>query len=171
LIMSEVRASTHLLATMNTTLAEFVERLNVLLHQSTERKTFVTLFAGEIDMSQSIIRYINAGHPRPLICREGHLSTLGKGTIPLGVMTPIPQCIVHSEPFPRGSWLVCYTDGVLERRNLEGEEYGEERLTGSAQRHGALEPEEFVQSLFADVSDFGRGRELDDDITVAVARW
>ncbi len=171
LIMSEVRASTHLLATMDLTLADFAERLNILLYQSTERKTFVTFFAAEIDTGKSVVRYINAGHPRPLICRDGQISTLGKGTIPLGIMTPIPQCTVHSEPFPRGSWMVCYTDGVLERRNTQGEEYGEERLKIFAHTHGALEAEAFVRGLLADVKEFGGGSELDDDITVAVAKW
>jgi serine phosphatase RsbU (regulator of sigma subunit) len=171
LIMSEVRASTHLLASMNTSLADFVERLNTLLHQSTERKTFVTLFVGEIDTSQSEIRYINAGHPRPLICRDGQMSTLGKGTIPLGVMTEIPQCTVQKEPFPRGSLLVGYTDGILERRDMQGEEYGEERLRSSVQLHRSLDAQALVESLLADVRAFGGGSELDDDITVAVVKW
>jgi serine phosphatase RsbU (regulator of sigma subunit) len=170
LIMSEVRAWTHLLASMNITLAEFVERLNLLLYKSTERKTFVTLFAGEIDTGQSVIRYLNAGHPRPLVWRQGQISTLGKGTIPLGVMTPIPQCTVHTEPFTSGTWLVCYTDGILERRDPQGEEYGEERLKDSAQRRGILDAEAFVGGLLADVVAFGGGSELDDDITVAVVK-
>lgn len=171
LIMSEVRASTHLLASMGLTLGDFAERLNVLLHKSTERKTFVTFFAGEIDISEGVLRYINAGHPPPLISRDGHLSSLGRGTIPLGVMTPLPQSAVHTEPFPKGTWMVSYTDGILERRNAQGEEYGEERLQESARKHSHLEVEAFVHELLSDAKNFGEGSELDDDITVAVAKW
>ena len=171
LIMSEVRAATHLLASMNLTLAEFVEKLNDLLRKSTERKTFVTFFAGIVDTETGMLSYVNAGHPPPIVSRNGRLSPLRRGTIPLGIMSTLPQCTVHTEPFPQGSWLVCYTDGVLERRNAQGEEYGEERLIQSAQRHCDQEATECVNQLLADTRAFGEGRELDDDLTIAVVHW
>ncbi len=171
LIMSEVRAATHLLASMNLTLSEFVERLNDLLRRSTERKTFVTFFVGIVDTKSEMLSFVNAGHPPPLVGRNGQLSPLVRGTIPLGVTSTLPQRTVHTEPFPRGSWLVCYTDGVLERRDAQSEEYGEERLIQSAQRHSNSKATECVNQLLADVRAFGEGRELDDDLTIAVVHW
>ena len=171
LIMSEVRAATHLLASTNLTLAEFSEKLNDLLHKSTERKTFVTFFAGIVDTQAELLSFVNAGHPPPLVGRNGQLSPLGRGTIPLGVMSTLPQCTVHTEPFPHGSWLVCYTDGVLERRDAHGEEYGEERLRQLAQRSCKGNASECVNVLLSDVKVFGEGRELDDDLTIAVVQW
>ena len=171
LIMSEVRAATHLLASMNLSLEEFVERLNDLLRKSTERKTFVTFFAGMIDTDTGKLSYVNAGHPPPFAGRDGRLSPLGRGTIPLGIMPTLPHCTEHTVSFPRGSWLVCYTDGVFERRNGQGEEYGEERLIQSAQRHSDRGATECVNQLLADVRVFGEGRELDDDLTIAVVHW
>jgi serine phosphatase RsbU (regulator of sigma subunit) len=171
LIMSEVRAATHLLASMNLSLSEFVERLNDLLRKSTERKTFVTFFVGIVDTKSEMLSFVNAGHPPPLVGRNGQLSPLVRGTIPLGVMSTLPQCVVHTEPFPRGSWLVCYTDGVLERRDAHSEEYGEERLIHSAQRHSNSDAAGCVNQLLADVRAFGEGHELDDDLTIAVVYW
>jgi serine phosphatase RsbU (regulator of sigma subunit) len=171
LIMSEVRASTHLLASAELDLADFVQRLNGLLLKSTDRKTFVTLFAGEIDTSTRVIRYVNAGHPPPLMFRDRHLSSLLKGTIPLGVMARVPQLSLLSEPFPPGSMVVCYTDGIFERRNQEGEEYGEERLKEFTQSHIGLDSQAFAHRLLEEVKAFGQGKDLDDDITVAVAKW
>jgi serine phosphatase RsbU (regulator of sigma subunit) len=171
LIMAEVRAATHLLASMNLTLVEFAERLNDLLRHSTERKTFVTFFAGIVDTESGMLNYVNAGHPPPLAGRDGRLSPLGRGTIPLGIMSTLPQCTVRTEPFPRGSWLVCYTDGVLERRDAQGEEYGEERLVNAAQRNFGNQAIECVNQLLAEVKGFGEGRELDDDLTIAVVHW
>lgn len=171
LIMSEVRAAVHLLASMNLTLAEFMEKLNDLLHKSTERKTFVTFFVGIVDTESEMLSFVNAGHPPPLLGRDTQLSPLSRGTIPLGVMSTLPQCTVHMEPFPRGSVLVCYTDGVLERRDAQGEEYGEERLRQSAQRSCTGNATECVNLLLSDVKAFGEGRELDDDLTIAVVQW
>jgi serine phosphatase RsbU (regulator of sigma subunit) len=171
LIMSEVRASVHLLATSKSGVDDLVSRLNTLLHQSTERKTFVTMFVGDIDTTRSEIRYINAGHPRPFICRDGAITTLSKGTIPLGVMAAMPQCDVHIDTFLQGSVLVSYTDGILERRDNSGEEYGEERLKSCVLRYQDQEAQPLVENLLADVKAFHPQKELDDDITVAVVKW
>ena len=171
LIMSEVRAATHLLASMKPTLVEFMEKLNDLLHKSTERKTFVTFFAGIVDTETELLTFVNAGHPPPLVGRSDQLSPLRRGTIPLGVMPTLPQCTEHTEPFIKGSWLVCYTDGVLEHRDPQGEEYGEERLLHSAQRSCKGNATECVSELLGDVKAFGEGRELDDDLTIAVVQW
>jgi serine phosphatase RsbU (regulator of sigma subunit) len=171
LIMSEVRAATHLLASMSLTLAEFMEKLNDLLHKSTERKTFVTFFAGIVDTESEQLSFVNAGHPPPLLGTQGKLSPLSRGTIPLGVMSTLPQCTVHTEPFPRDSWLVCYTDGVLERRDAQGEEYGEERLRQWAEQRCTGTAIECVNQLLSDLKAFGEGRELDDDLTIAIIHW
>ena len=171
LIMSEVRAATHLLASMNLALEDFMGKLNELLLKSTERKTFVTFVAAVVDTNTELLSFVNAGHPPPLLGRNRQLAPLGRGTIPLGVMSTLPQCTVHTEPFPRGSWLVCYTDGVLERRDAQSEEYSEERLIQSAQRHCNGNAAECVNQLLADVKAFGEGRELDDDLTIAVVQW
>lgn len=171
LIMSEVRAAVHLLASMDIGQEELVSRLNKLLHQSTERRTFVTMFVGEIVTDRSEIRYVNAGHPRPFICRDRTTATLGKGTIPLGVMAVMPHCEVQIEPFTCGSVLVGYTDGILERRDERGEEYGEDRLKNSALLHLDHDARALTDQLLADVKAFNPVAELDDDITAAVVKW
>ena len=73
LIMAEVRASTHLLASMQIALEDFAQRLNSLVHQSTDKKSFVTFYAAEVDTSRRQLTYINVGHPPPLICSDGNV--------------------------------------------------------------------------------------------------
>jgi sigma-B regulation protein RsbU (phosphoserine phosphatase) len=169
--MSEVRAATHLLASANLALEDFVAKLNELLLKSTERKTFVTLCVALVDTKAETLMFINAGHPPPLLGRNGQLTPLSRGTIPLGVMAVLPQCVVHTVPFTFGSWLVCYTDGMLEHRDVHGEEYGEARLMQSAQRHCAGSAAECVRQMLEDVRTFGGARELDDDLTIAAIQW
>ncbi len=71
MIMSEMRACTHLLASMQLTLEELAQRLNTLLFESTARKYFVSFFAAEIDTAHGQMRYVNAGHaalpPQPFV--------------------------------------------------------------------------------------------------------
>jgi hypothetical protein len=100
LIMSEVRATIHLLAPMQPGLEVLAARLNTLLHRSTRRKDFVTFFAAEIDPSRGMLRYINAGHPPPLLLAGGELRSLSRRSLPLGLFDPVPDLAPATENFP-----------------------------------------------------------------------
>jgi serine phosphatase RsbU (regulator of sigma subunit) len=170
LIMAEVRASTQLLASMNMDLAELVQRLNVLVHQSTSSKNFVTFFIAAIDVPHRHIKYVNAGHPPPLIYSGHDFRSLSLRTIPLGIQSSLPQLSVGEERFAPGSIVVSYTDGLSEQTDQRGEEYGEERLRTFIQTHADLAVEPFSLNLLAELQDFGGRKELHDDIGLAVAK-
>lgn len=171
LIMAEVRASIHLLAKMEIELEQLVERLNILLFQSTQKKNFVTFFAAEIDTTKQIISYVNAGHPSPLIHADGEIRSLKKGTIPLGVKTILPNLTKHVEEFPSGSCIVSYTDGLLEQFNSQEEQYGGQRLYDYFQSNFQLDAQPFAQRLLEKVKDFSKGKVLDDDVGLVVVKF
>ncbi|MGB2868693.1 MAG: PP2C family protein-serine/threonine phosphatase [Bacteroidota bacterium] len=171
LIMAEVRAATQLLTSMSIDLENLVQRLNTLVYQSTDKKNFVTLFAAEIDTSQHSISYVNAGHPPPVVCFDRNVRSLARGTLPLGVNTPLPNLIKHTEEFLPGTLLVSYTDGIVERTDSHQGQYGEERLLQYIQRNAHRDVRVFVEELFAGVREFGQGKELDDDATLAAVKY
>lgn len=171
LIMSEVRATVQLITPMRPGLAEVVARLNTLLHQSTRKKDFVTFVVVEIDTVRREVRYVNAGHPPPLVLFGGEVRPLAQRTVPLGLFEELPRLAVHREEFPPGGLLLSCTDGILERTNPRGEQYGQERVIGFLRNHSHLEAKAFVRRLLDDIRVFGEGRSLDDDIGVAVARF
>ena len=170
LIMAEVRAATHLLITMRTRLREIVEQLNTLVYQSTDKKHFVTFFAAEIDAANGTFSYVSAGHPPPLLCSNGHVRALAKGTLALGLQNSLPGLLVRSEKFLSGDTLVCYTDGITEQTNAYGDQYGEERLRAEVQADAPLDAQQLTVRLFEAVRTFAGGKELDDDVTIAVVR-
>ncbi len=170
LIMAEVRASSHLLASMHMGLEEFAQRLNSLVFQSTDSKSFVTFFAAEVDMSDRLLTYVIAGHPPPLVCTDGKVRSLERGTVPLGVCASLPQLTKRVEGFAPGSVLVAFTDGLLEHTSPEGEQFGEDRLRGYVLTNFHLAAESLTHSLMQEIRDFGEGKELNDDIGIAVVR-
>jgi hypothetical protein len=171
LIMSEVRAGIHLLASMRLSLDELTQQLNALLFKSIERKYFVSFFAAELDTAQSTISYVNAGHPPPLIYSKAGLTTLAKGGVPLGVRPALPQLAKQTAPFPAGGMLVAFTDGIWERTDAKGEQYGDNRLARFIANYAKLNVKVFVQRLFDDVKEFDQNKDLDDDAAVAVAKF
>lgn len=171
LIMAEVRASIHLLAHMDMQLEQLVERLNVLLYQSTQKKNFVTFFVAEIDTSKQTISYLNAGHPLPLMNEEGKVHPLKKGTMPLGLFPILPNLVKHVQDFRPGNWIVAFTDGLFEQFNSEDEQFGQERLKDYFQSNIHLEAHPFVQSLLGEVKDFSREKSFDDDVGILVVKY
>jgi sigma-B regulation protein RsbU (phosphoserine phosphatase) len=171
LIMSQVRASTQLLASPNTDLEDLIQRVNTLLYQSTRKKDFVTLFAATIDVTRHTVTYVNAGHPPPLIHLNGHIRSLAQRTIPLGLFPSLPELAIATEVFAPGSVFVSYTDGVLERMNTQGEQYGLERLRDYVIAEFRLDAQPLARQLIEEVKKFGQGREPDDDVSVAVVKY
>ncbi len=171
LIMSEVRASAHVLASMHIDLWDIVQRLNRLVHQSTSEMRFVTFFAAEVNTSQRLLTYINAGHPPPMIYCAGNVRTLTDGTIPLGIFDALPQCAKKTEDFSPGSVFVSYTDGLSEQTNINGEEFGETRIREYVQSQTQLNAQSFSQKLLEELKNFAGGKDLDDDVSLAIVKY
>jgi hypothetical protein len=170
LIMAEVRASVHILTSSENGLVEMAKRLNSLLLQSTARKDYVTFFVGEINTRKGILRYINAGHPPPILFSDGRPRSLPDRTVGLGLVLRLPRLRIREAPFKPDSMLVSYTDGITERTNMDGEQYGEQRLHAFIKRNADLDAQTFTQKLLDEVRIFGARQDLEDDVTLAVVK-
>jgi hypothetical protein len=170
LIMAEMRASTHVLSAMEYPLEEFARRLNALLHQSTDRKSFVTCFAAVVDAAKGRLTYVNAGHPPPALSSGGRVRPLEKGTMPLGSMASLPNLASREIEFGPGAALVAYTDGLLEQTNPEGEQFGEERILKSVEANAGCDARELTGRILRVLGDFAGGTPPGDDTCVAVVR-
>ena len=68
-----------------------------------------------IDPAASVVRWVNAGHPPPLVIAGGEARFLEReASVPLGVL-PFPTYDEVLEPLEPGSTLLLYTDGLIER--------------------------------------------------------
>jgi anti-sigma regulatory factor (Ser/Thr protein kinase) len=95
--------------------ARVVERLNRLLWTEAEESQMATMLYVIVDPAASAVRWVNAGHPAPLMITGGEPRFLeGAGSVPLGVL-PFPTYEEVSAPMEPGSTLLLYTDGLVER--------------------------------------------------------
>ena len=171
LIMSEVRAAAHLCVSMGLGIEEALERMNQLIFESTAAHNYVTAFVAEIDIPIPRIRYINAGHTPPLLACKQQVRKLTTGTYPLGLFPSLGRIKLQSEELEPGSMLVACTDGVSERTNSVGEEFGESALHDLVAEHGAMDPTVFAENLLAVLKRFGDDKPFDDDATLVVAKF
>src|SRR5256886_8442014 len=110
---------------------EIVAGVNADLSRMSALRPFASLFLANLDSSTGSLNYCSAGHPPALVLREnGKLESLSEGGLLLGVLDDAAY-VRGTVQLNAGDMLVVYSDGILESRNLAGEEFGYERLERS----------------------------------------
>ncbi|HEX4163851.1 MAG TPA: SpoIIE family protein phosphatase [Bryobacteraceae bacterium] len=147
----------------------FVTALNRDLRGRFGNNRYATMFYGEFDSRSKILRYVNAGHSPPILISEmGEPAMLSEGDLPVGLF-PELQYQELRVTLSQGSALVVYTDGVTDALNLQGEEFGEERLlTCLTSLSKGANAEAICTLLSSQVSKWSAGAEQFDDTTVLV---
>ncbi len=149
-------------------------QLNHLLSTRTGPERFASLFWGSYDREARIIRYVNAGHPPPLLMRPHGNGTCKISRLEEGgpVLGAIRTATYHQGEVPvqPGDLLVLYSDGISEAANTSGEEFGEERLRSVIQENCARPPSEILGEILEQVRSFVQKVPPQDDMTLVVAR-
>ncbi|CAG0936766.1 Phosphoserine phosphatase RsbU [Thermoflexales bacterium] len=151
--------------------SDALRRTNTLIISDARSDLFVTVFYGVLHPRSGSFTYANAGHNPPLWLnvRSGTVQRLHQHGMALGVIpdTPLSEHSIQIEP---GDVLALYTDGVTEALNVEGEEFGVERLEAVVQAHAAGSAEEVVAAIEAAVDEFVGNEPPFDDFTLVVLK-
>lgn len=130
---------------------------------------FLTCLCLCVDDEREQVEWVNAGHPPGLLI-SGEPGSVTQRLAPTGPLVSALGGTWTQEraAFRRGDAIVIYTDGFLEARDEQGEEYGEDRLVQTAlsvHRRGA---EAVVEECFDAVHRFSHGERRDDLTCVVV---
>jgi len=133
---------------------------------------FVTAVLAELNLDTGRVRYLNAGHPAPLVLRGGRVARelSGGRRMPLGLDDPLVE--IGEELLEPGDRLLLHTDGVTEARTPQGERFGVGRLVDLAERNAAagLAAPETLRRLVHAVRDHQDGPPA-DDATLMLVEW
>jgi serine phosphatase RsbU (regulator of sigma subunit)/catechol 2,3-dioxygenase-like lactoylglutathione lyase family enzyme len=147
----------------------FLESVNQLFYENTTESAYATLFFGDYEDKTRTLRYANCGHLPALVLRnKGTWEYLDSTGTVLGLFSDWHCLFRQCRLFP-GDTLVLYSDGVTESFDDNDEQFGEQRLIQTLERHRNLPAEGLVNSILDDVRRFSP-REQHDDITLIVAR-
>ena len=149
--------------------AAVVSRLNVQLFENTPREKYVTFFFALYDAATRSLTYTNAGHLPPVLLRRGKVERLDIGGTVVGLFSPMTyeQAEIQIQP---GDLLVAFTDGITEPENTYGEEFGEDRVLQVVRRARNASPQALTEEIYRSVSDWTGSPELQDDMTMLVAK-
>lgn len=151
-------------------IGQVFEEANDALCEGNSSNTFVTVWAGELNIRTGHVSYVNAGHNPPIVRLGGKVEYLrSRPSLVLGAMAGARYRVNELQLEP-GDAIYLYTDGIVEQHNAAGELYGDDRLlktvSGCTKRRDGL-----LSTVIADVRRHAAGAEQADDCTQLVLRY
>ena len=149
--------------------ARFFSVLNKQMCENTPEEKYATCFYALYDSTSRQLVYTNAGHPAPVLFRDGEIVRLDAGGTPLGLISPVSYREAKIDLQP-GDTLVAFTDGFTESENSFEDQFGERRLIEAVQRVRGYPLPDLVDEIYRSVEEWTGGGEPQDDMTLIVAR-
>ncbi|HEY6160297.1 MAG TPA: PP2C family protein-serine/threonine phosphatase [Bacteroidia bacterium] len=170
LLMSNFQANLRILFNHTTSLSDLVKELNTKVMNSAKGEKFITLFIAKLNLVTKTLTYINAGHNPPLLMSEKSVSLLKIGTTGLGMLDElmkVKEGIVHLN---NKTTIVCYTDGVTELENEDGQDFGIDSLKKVMLENNLLPMKELNNRIIYSINKHKGSRNYIDDIALFSVR-
>ncbi|MEU2439611.1 SpoIIE family protein phosphatase [Streptomyces rubradiris] len=138
---------------------------------------FCTGILARLDFCSGVLKWVNCGHPAPLLIRDQRLivdALSREADPPMGLRTLLHtrDRQVHESRLQPGDRVLLYTDGVTEARTADGRLLGLERFADyviRASATGEIAPET-LRRLIHSLLD-SRDSRLRDDATILMFEW
>jgi len=169
LLMAKLQATVRALASESTSLATLGEQTNRILCRDGLSNRFATMVYVNVTANSGSVAVLNAGHPPPLVLRNGRVEELPRGAIAMGIL---PDARFFETPVELGDGdaLVIFSDGVTEAMNVSDEFFGDERLRGRLLGLGGMDASGIGTEVVADVDEFVGDTRPHDDLSLVVLR-
>jgi Stage II sporulation protein E (SpoIIE) len=145
-----------------------LKKLNRVIYQSAFSTRFISLFYAEMETNGTLF-YVNAGHPSPILVYNNEVTELNSTGLVFGALPEIDLRRSYLNINP-GSVLVLFSDGIVERLNASGVEFGMELLRDVIIKNKDKDADEIVNAVFLSAYRFGNKKQWEDDATVVVIK-
>jgi len=149
--------------------AKLVSNLNRQLYATTAPEKYATFYFAIYEDATHSLTYTNAGHLAPMLLRGSQIQMLDSTGTVVGAF-PIARYQEKTVALEHGDLLVAYTDGVTEPENAYGEMFGEDRLKDMLIKYARSDSSELIARTMEAVIHWTGSSELQDDMTMVVAR-
>jgi sigma-B regulation protein RsbU (phosphoserine phosphatase) len=151
-------------------IARTMSRINRFLNERTQGEKYATVFYCTVERN-GLMRWSNAGHPKPVLVRHGGEMTSFQATgLPLG-MLDFAEYGVEQVQLQAGDKVVAFSDGLSEAENAEGESFDRKRLWETLKAHARLDCAGLHARLMESLDGFTEGAVLSDDVTLVVIEY
>jgi len=145
-------------------------QINRLLCRHSQVGRYATMFLGLIARDGKF-EYIKAGHPSPLLLRNGQITDLySEGSLPVGLIPEAEYTASFMQLNPEDT-LILYSDGVTEAEDTNRGLFEVSGLSQALTGKHDTSVEKLQESILESVREFSRGASQSDDITLLVVRY
>ncbi|HYM62538.1 MAG TPA: SpoIIE family protein phosphatase [Thermoanaerobaculia bacterium] len=169
LLVSALHAAIQLLFAEGRELGDIATELNKHIHRWSAENKFITMILVAIDREAESIRYVNAGHNPGYVILGGRLEKLQSHGLPIGILGGT-RYAAQTRPFPAGSALVLYSDGITEAENVAGEELENAALEAVLRENVGASAQQLRDEIARAVDAFVGDAPQKDDQTLVIAR-
>lgn len=129
---------------------------------------FATAFYAVVDLEKETFQYASAGHPMPLVKKNGKVKVLSSDKVvrgpALGLMPEAPYG-ADTLSLDDVEQLIMFTDGIYEVENAQGEQIGVERLCQLLNENNeSLKADGSLQLLMDSAKEFSAADGYGDDV-------
>ena len=150
---------------------ELYEDVNNLLSSRNDEELFVTSWYGKLNLKTGKLKFVNAGHNQPLICKNNEFDYLDiKSNFVLGVIEDFPYEEEEITLNP-GDIVFLYTDGITEANHDYKGFYGEDRLKEILNKHKDDSLDKIIETVKNDIYQFCQSEEQFDDMTMLAIKF
>jgi sigma-B regulation protein RsbU (phosphoserine phosphatase) len=165
MLMAHLHAMFRTLISVGLPLKDMLQHASRVFATSTLPNQYATLVCGRA-LPNGKVELCNAGHPFPLLARNGSVLALETSDLPVGMFGSGEFSVteLHLDP---GDGVVIYSDGVSEATDASGEEYGIHRLRELIGKTKS-DPVALLAACCEDLAAFRHNCHRADDVTLFV---
>ena len=169
MLMSNFQASLRALFTHKIDLDLLIIKLNDIVVANTAGEKFITFFVARYDSQTRVMEYINAAHTPPVLYNtvSGQINHLKSTCVGLGMLDIMPYVKVEEAYIAQRSKIVCYTDGLSELKDDNGDDIGTKTIVKHVSN--LLPIEENISSLIRELGIPDNNPYLFDDVSIIAA--
>src|SRR5450755_928467 len=159
--------------TPSPTLGEMIRHINRLVFEASADNRYATFFYAQYEPASRVLRYVNARHNAPILCRTvdncEQIHRLQEVGMVIGLFPQAPYEETRMTLLP-GDLLIGFTDGISEAMNAADEEFSEERLMETMRFCERRSAADMIKCILDKVDAFTAAAPQHDDMTLLVVR-
>jgi sigma-B regulation protein RsbU (phosphoserine phosphatase) len=149
-------------------LVHLANRLNERVWNAVQGEKFITFFLAVYNAENKHLHYVNCGHNPPVFKRDERFAQWKATSVGLGMFPDLPFVSSVEVQLESGDALVCYTDGLVEIDNAQGEAF---EIDGIINHFQGKTSKDVIGNIEAGVNTFRGEENFNDDVAIMSMIW
>lgn len=174
--MSQMKGIFHSLVQLNLNPKDFLVRANKALSMCLEKTSFITGAFYTIDTNHQSITFSRAGHCPALYFDQNkkearYFQNKGMGLGMVRNDSYENYIEINEIKYNAGDILILYTDGIVEAKNANGNEFGYDALQEVIQQNYEQSPDKIRDEIIKKLYAFSDTDDINDDYTLLIIKF